>query len=236
MVAFVGNIAAGKSTAIRRLSQSMRLEMDMMKRKKNYKRPIKIVWMLEPTDVWEERGWLEEFCKDPNQNAFWFQFGVFDSHVDKVEEMIKKRKPNETLIIIAERSFYCQRLFWEIQMDMKRAKKQQDEVYLAIWKKWKRFIPEPSMLFYFQTSNLDINMERIKNRSRDGESTYTREYLSLLDSKHKQWFTSPKAFPPDAPQKGVPCVPINADDAYHTDEEALQRLSSTLAAHLVCLV
>ena len=236
MVPFVGNIGTGKSTAIRRLKKSMLLQMEIIRRKKNYTQKVQIAWMLEPTDIWESLGWLEEFYKNPDDNAFWFQLGVFDSHVDKVEELEKHKKHEEVLIIIVELSFYCQRIFWETQMDMERAKKQQDEVYKRMWKKWKRFVPEPSLIFLFKTSDLHINHKRIKSRSRDGETSISMDYLQLLEDKHSKWFKEPRAFPPGGPEKGIRCVYIDTDQPFHEDDKVLQELASTMAAHLICLL
>lgn len=170
LVGVAGIIGVGKSTTLKRLKEKHFLEQQIMQRKKTLRQPVQIVWMLEPSDMWRDLGWLQEFYKDPDANAFWFQFGVFDTHVDALRNAMIDRKGGHTLIVIVERTMYCQRLFWDVQYDLKRAKKQQNEVYVRMWSKWNWFVPEPRLIFFLKTSSLDVAMNRVEKRAREGET------------------------------------------------------------------
>jgi len=64
----------------------------------------------------------------------------------------------------------------------------------------------------------------------------TVEYQQALLTKHRAWFTTPFAFPPDCRDGGIPCEHISADGPYHESEEALKEFAHTVAASIYARV
>lgn len=217
----------------------------------------------ERVDYWQEKGWLQEFYKDRErevqQEALSFQLLVYDTGIENVEQVLKKKKKKSTKevchgifndpdilfigangagtnnnnaspfssslqeeekeekedIIFVERYLYDQLLFWKTQ----NATKMQDESYMRIWRRWRDFIPEPSgyILLHSPTavaSNVEARgrPEELK-ASRDGDFD---EYQKLLAKKHAEYFQEGTARPPEAPEKGFPCLHVNIEKyPYH---------------------
>lgn len=232
-----GIIGVGKSTTLCRLRNTGALKTALQAQ---CDRAVRLVWLLEPSDLWNSLGWLQEFYKDPDANAFWFQFGVFDTHVDAVSDAIAScdtTTTNDVVVIVVERTMYCQRLFWEVQYDLKRAKEQEHQVYVRMWNKWRRFIPEPAMIFYLKTSTLEVAMERVEARAREEEQDgVTKAYQQHLLTKHNAWYTQPVAYPPGCSTQGIPCTHLLSDAPFHTDDNALAQLSYDMAAALKPLI
>ncbi len=144
----------------------------------------------EPVDLWRELGWLEKFYSDPDKYAFAFQLAVFDSQLDAVEvAMANYRASGDTrpLVLLVERTFWDQRLFWQLQVDLGRASADvmHDQVYCGLWSKWRRFMPEPSLVVLFQTSSIQVTMQRLQARGRSEEKT-TPLALSESSSESEQ--------------------------------------------------
>jgi deoxyadenosine/deoxycytidine kinase len=252
-VGLCGIIGVGKSSAIKRFSKTGLLQtiLDSALTVASggwpaaEKRPL-ICFVPEPTKEWREKGWLRTYYADQNEEAFWFQIQVFLSHVEAVKRVIYQAPPDRDLILIQERTIYDQRLFWEQQRTLgyKTATPRHHETYLGIWEHWRHFIPEPSVLLLFETTELQQTMHRVRARARAeelgvsyeadvitaaaaaGESIQeaggvTLNYQEHLLQLHHEWYQVPFAHPPSAPEEGVPCIAINADSPFHTDDHHL---------------
>lgn len=160
----VGAIGCGKSTLIKSFSTGVKV--------------------LESTDKWKKSGILEDFYKDPRNNAFKFQLSVFNDYVDNVDEALQSNP--STLVV--ERSMHCQPLFWGLQPQ----KKGEDEVYRSMWAKWSRLIPEPTHYIFLDTDDVDTLLERISDRGRPGEDGVSHEYQRKLIAAHKAFYTREK--------------------------------------------
>lgn len=231
----------GKSTLLKQLQETDAL-------KKYLPENVQIAIVQEPVDEWREKGWLQQFYEDPSQNAAAFQFLVFDSHVDAIASAIaaarraaaptteaqEKTRANAAnlpptavglQVLLVERSFYCQRLFWQVQVDngCKSANSFYNTAYTRLWEKWRKFVPEPSHLFYLHTSTLDETMKRVDQRDRaeEKQSGLTREYQAQLLAKHEAWYTEPVARPHGAPEEGVPCTHVCVD---RVDEQTIEQI------------
>lgn len=225
IVAVVGVIGAGKSTIIRRLRESEALGQLLRPSYNNW--VPKIEFVLEDSSSWRDSGALAEFYSDTDRNAYWFQTLVLDSHVDKLSEAIAK-KPD---IIIIERSVYCQRIFWEIQVSLGRTNKFEDMAYRGsgldgksgIWRKWEKMIPPPAILLHAEADSLDTVMERVQTRAREAEQKgdgVSREYEHLLLNFHDEVYTSPECSP--FGDRSIPCVKLNTGNDFITNDDTLQ--------------
>lgn len=235
IIAVTGIIGAGKSTIIERLRTSDVLG-NLLKRYYGGWAP-KIICVREKSKEWEESGDLDRFYSDPEGCAYWFQTKVFDSYVDSIDEVMKE-KPD---IIIIERSMYCQRIFWEIQVVLGRSKEHEDRAYRGddlkgnqgIWSKWKKLIPKPDLILYAKTETLDTTMDRVHSRGRDAETTIkgekeedeeetgvTEAYQQMLLDAHDKIYTKYRCNP--FGEESIDCVHVSTDNAFHTNDKILR--------------
>lgn len=62
----------------------------------------------------------------------------------------------------------------------------------------------------------------------------TLAYQEQLHRMHREWFTEPRAHPLGCTDpRGIRCVHVSADDAYHVNDGSLLRLAQLLAGHIV---
>lgn len=211
-----------------------------------------VCFVPEATKEWREKGWLKTYYANQNEEAFWFQIQVFLSHVESVKRVIDAAPKDRDLVLVQERTIYDQRLFWEQQRTLgyKTATPRHHETYMGIWEHWRSFIPEPAVLLMFETTELQQTMLRVRARARaeemgasfsdsellkaSSEGTdgpiqeaggVTLNYQEHLLQLHHDWYQAPRAHPPSAPADGVPCIPVNADAPFHTDDGHLAALA-----------
>jgi deoxyadenosine/deoxycytidine kinase len=166
LMAFSGIVGVGKSTLIKRLRKTGLLQSALPAH-------VHVSFVREPSRLWQERGWLGKFYADPSHNAAAFQFQVFCTYVDAVERTLAEcPSPScQVHVIVVERSFFCQRLFWEQQREggMATADDNYNDAYVLVWERWRRFIPEPDLVFLCTTTHMDSTMRRVQARARAEE-------------------------------------------------------------------
>jgi len=253
-----GIVGCGKTTAIKRLRKSGLLKSALPPN-------VHLTFVREPSRLWRERGWLRAFYANPSHNAAAFQFQAFATYVDAVENALRDDPcpPGcDVHVIIAERSMYDQRLFWVKQCSagMATADTNYDEAYTLIWQRWRRFIPEVDLIFYFQTHDINTTMRRVQARARAEEmgasfssaedqgtdsdaqpqvveqvGGLTLAYQLELQRLHREWYTTPRARPLGCPnvEQGIHCIHVDADAPYHADDGTLQGLAQLLAFHIM---
>jgi deoxyadenosine/deoxycytidine kinase len=101
---------------------------------------------------------------------------------------------NETIIM--ERSIYTDRnCFTELQVECGNMTKMEHETYLAWYNLMEiKFRDEikADYIIYLRTTP-EICYDRIKKRSRNGESSISMEYLQALHDKHEKWLNAESA-------------------------------------------
>jgi deoxyadenosine/deoxycytidine kinase len=171
-----GSIGAGKSTLIKYMK-----ELD-----KAYN---KIEFYEEPVDQWmnfQGHNLLQEFYKDPKENAFALQSYI---NLTKVKQFVSKtNKP----IRLFERSLASsQKCFMPILFKNELLSAKETDIL----KSWADTLSEwfPNQLkidkvIYLQT-NPDKCLERISQRNRSEESNISYEYLVDLHKAHETWIS-----------------------------------------------
>ena len=142
-----------------------------------------------------------------------------------------------SLVVLVERSFYCQRLFWQVQVDnaCASANALYNDAYVRLWSKWRHFIPEPSHMFFLYTSELDETMRRVdaRDRAEEKKSGLTKAYQAQLLAKHEAWYTEPVARPPGCPTEGVPCTRICLDEGEERLKNAVLAICDRVRGHIL---
>ena len=244
LVGFSAVIGVGKTSLIERLKKTCALQRAL--KEEHGLHPF-VVFVLEPEGMWEENingvltNWLQEFYKDRDMNAHPFQTIVFDTHVTVVEEAVQKAReecaPGQDIVIVVERTMYDQLLFWKLQVDdaLKTTTPIFDAAYMKIWKRWCRFIPQVSLIFFLKTRALRTTMERLSRRQ--GGDGVPLEYQQKLLKKHESWYTEPAAFPPNCTvQGGVPCRHIEMNAPFHEDDGVLYEMAKEMAMPLAKII
>ena len=178
-----GNIGTGKTTFCELLKQFMRFQ--------------KFNWMvvLEPVEQWmslktrEGSNLLAEFYKDQEKYSFSFQMNSFISRSKSIHDTISENPDLDVLFV--ERSVFTDKLCFT---GMLYESGKMNELEYQIYNEWHSklvndFSLEAFGFVYLQT-NPETSLERIKKRSRDGESNIPLEYLSALHEKHESWLSS----------------------------------------------
>lgn len=168
-----GNIGAGKSEFIKALNTE----------------EYKVVQ--EPVDIWENIGILTEFYKDPKRWAYTFQSLAFVSRLSLVWSEIANNHLNKPVIL--ERSIYTDKnCFTELQLDFGNMNEIEHKTYVAWYtlaeQKFAKDVKADAIIYLRTTP--EICFERIKKRSRNGESSISIEYLTALHDKHEKWLNA----------------------------------------------
>jgi len=168
-----GNIGSGKSTLLNHL-------------KKYFGDGSKIIFADEPVDEWNTIKdavgvtMLEKFYKDQKAYSFSFQMMAYISRLHILKTIVRE---NPTAVIITERSLHTDRLvFAKMLFDSGLI----EDVNYQIYLKWfDSFVDEYpiSGVIYVKTKP-EICFERIKKRSRTGESDIPMDYLIKCDEYH----------------------------------------------------
>jgi deoxyadenosine/deoxycytidine kinase len=170
-----GNIGGGKTTLIEHLRKVQNIG------------ERKVVVVEEPVHVWEqikdENGTpiLKLFYENTKEHAFPFQMAAF---ISRLEVLKKAMKDNQGAIIVTERSLYTDRdVFAKMLFDSGDISLVNYTIYL----KWFDLFAEdyPIHKQIYISANPEVCYERIKKRSRDGESNIQLDYLRNCHEYHE---------------------------------------------------
>jgi deoxyadenosine/deoxycytidine kinase len=168
-----GNIGSGKSTLLEKL-------------KEYYKNDKNIIFAQEPVDEWQSikdangTSMLEKFYQDQKTYSFPFQMMAYISRLHILKTIVRE---NPGAVIVTERSLYTDKMvFAKMLFDTGLIEDVNYQVYL----KWFDSFAEEYSISGIIYVNADpkICYERIKRRSRTGESDIPLDYLVKCDKYH----------------------------------------------------
>ena len=182
LISLEGNIGAGKSTLLEKLADKLaREEADAQK---------KWVFLREPVHIWEtirdEQGetMLSKFYADTAKYAFAFQIMAYTTRLHELRRLLREHP--DCYGIICERSLEADK---HIFAKMLHADGTMEDVMYQIYDRY--FAEYESE---FQLSGLiyvdadpAVCFERIKQRSREGESSIPLSYLETCRDYHETW-------------------------------------------------
>lgn len=168
VVSVTGCIGAGKSTFTSCMEEGGLFAKMLHEVTGKKGRAPRIAYMQENLDDWTREvdggpGMLEWYYQSPKTRCLPFQMFVFDQFVTGLWELLTKGAWD---VIITERNFPCQELFYHIQEGRTPRK---DMIYYPMYLKWSALVPKPALTVYLEPASVDQLMTRVRLRGRDGE-------------------------------------------------------------------
>lgn len=203
-----GNIGSGKTTFVDTLQQK-------------YQNDAKYSCITEPVNEWlslkdkDNKSILEKFYEDQNKWSFAFQMNSFISRTHKVS--------NDTSSIkFIERSVYTDKYCFATNCyNMGNMNKIEYDIYCK-WHDWlcDNFKVKPSGFIYLKTDP-SVSYDRIKKRSRTGESDIPLDYLELLHNNHEEWMKQET-------KNGIPVLYIDVTDNFYDNDKQLEQILKSI--------
>lgn len=164
-----GNIGAGKSTLLACLREICPAASIVQE-------PV-LDWQELQTD--EKRGLLESFYSDQKTYAFQLQMFALLTRFQAVHECTQFND-----LVVAERSILSDNCVFAHTLKKNGCLSTSESDILQRWSRYfSTRLPE-SILIYIKTP-VDVCMDRIKQRAREGEENITPAYLSQLEAEHQ---------------------------------------------------
>jgi len=164
-IAVAGNIGAGKSTLVTRLSQRLRW--------KPYFEPV------------AENPYLADFYADMKRWAFESQVFFLSYRMQSHNELL--RVPSS---VVQDRSVYEDAEIFATNLYNQGNISERDfKTYRNLYELFVALLDPPDLLIYLRVP-VDVLMERIKTRGREFESGITTEYLLHLNDLYEKWIDS----------------------------------------------
>lgn len=186
---------------------------------------VKIVYLQEPIDEWTDiqgANLLDMFYKDGPRNAYTFQTWTFITRVEQLEKCIADLPQDTNVIIFVERSRNSDRNVFGQTLHDDGVISDMEWVMYNKWFNWlSGKAPKIDKTLYLRTSNVDINMSRIKKRNRPEEAQITLEYLQSLHDKHEAWLY-------DDPINASDITVIDADVDFEHSEQRFDEIVQQL--------
>jgi deoxyadenosine/deoxycytidine kinase len=141
----------------------------------------------EPVDRWVETGLLQLFYNETERWAYTFQTKAFYDRIIEAKNVFEQVQ-NTCDIILMERSPLSDRIFMKTLSEEGKLTPLENVLYKEWCDMWQTLLPfTPSLVVYLKT-DLKTSMNRLKQRSRDGEGGVTEEYQARLTTHHDEVF------------------------------------------------
>lgn len=174
IISIDGNIGSGKSTLLSHLKSKLNID--------------NVVFLKEPVDEWEKikdkegKTILQNFYEDQKKYSFSFQMLAYITRLNIIKEAIKN---NPNAIIITERSLYTDKMvFAKMLFDDGLINEIDYQIYSHLFDSFAPEYPVHKIIYVNTLPNICI--DRIKKRSRTGETNIQLEYLENLDKYHNE--------------------------------------------------
>ena len=176
--AIEGNVGSGKSTLIKYLEK---IKINMQ--------GYKIIFLPEPVEEWKKiknkngSNIIEGYYKNENKYGFSFQINALISRISQIRKALLS---STNTIFIIERSVHTDKhVFCKMLYDNGVIDKINYEVYLRWYDEFQKDMMISGIIYV--NTDIENSHKRIKIRNRKGEENISKEYLTKLDTYHKNW-------------------------------------------------
>ena len=156
-----GIIGVGKSTLAEKLGKELKANV-----------------LYEPV---KENEYLNKFYKDMNKYSFPMQVYLLNKRFEQHQQMVWSGKNT-----IQDRSIYEDVIFAKMLRESKMMEELDFQTYRSLFQNMSNFLHRPDLIIYLDVKP-EIALERIKNRSRNCESTIPLDYLKDLQKGYEDW-------------------------------------------------
>ena len=178
LISIEGNIGAGKSTIIDNLKEHMKGNTDVM-------------FLKEPVDIWEsikdkktDENILQKFYNDPNKYAFSFQVMAYVTRLSTIRTAIRENP--DCRVIICERSLDADRnIFAKMLYEDGKIEDIHYQIYLHFYEEYVKDYKLDGIVYI--NADAEVCYNRTVKRSRNGESSITKEYLQQCKDYYDEW-------------------------------------------------
>lgn len=176
VIAVEGILSVGKSTLLKNCLIPILIE-----------RGWKVTLVDEPVEKWCKDDLLKRFYEDPKRYSYHFQTKAFHDRVRECQKQFKKYG-NDTDVFLLERSVFSDTIFMKTLHHQGMVDEMEMRHYEEWWELWEEVMPFRPDLFIYLKPDLEVCMDRLRERSRDGEEGVSEEYQALLQSYHDEFF------------------------------------------------
>lgn len=179
IISIDGNIGSGKSTLLAHLKESLKYNKN-------------VIFLKEPVDEWESvtdennKTILQNFYENQKKYSFSFQMLAYITRLNLIKEAIKN---NPNSIIITERSLYTDKMvFAKMLYEDGLINSIDYQIYIKLFESFAHEYPVHKIIYV--KTNPEVCINRIKKRSRTGETNIQLNYLINLDKYHNDMVES----------------------------------------------
>lgn len=214
-ISIEGNIGSGKSTLLNIIGRHFDSFLETQQ---------------EPTHLWMDyKGMnpLEMFYENPKDNAHSFQIFAASTRSDLNNHQMTKK------IRICERSLDSDFLFASVYKKNGSFSPLDIIAYDSVFRALKNSQKNPIHGRIYLRCDPLTSLERIKMRSRDGESKLELDYIQCIHDLHDGWLLSSSSNDNDNEDESVPVLVVNWDDQSISNEMDLRRALLTIFSFIV---
>ena len=143
----------------------------------------------EPVDGWVKSGLLSTFYSDVSRYGYLFQTKVFHDRIRECQKGFEKYNGN-THFVFVERTIYTDTIFMEQLYKSGKIQQIEWDCYQEWCSVWEGFMPFNIDLDIYLRPSLNVAMDRLRKRNREGENGITEEYQQNLFTAHDEKFRS----------------------------------------------
>ncbi|VVB70043.1 Thymidylate kinase [uncultured archaeon] len=176
IIVIEGNISQGKTT----LMDGLAKKLSQLQKK--------VYVVKEPVDKWQEVGILQEYYKNPKENAYKFQTYA---HITKINNLVSLQSSLSNYdYVILERSIDSDILFVEANRD--NFTDVEYQMYLDWCSTFRPLVKSfdfQNATFVFLQNHVETCYQRVRSRNRAGEEHITLDYLRKLEALYNKYMS-----------------------------------------------
>ena len=179
----------------------------------------------EPVEKWKNNGSLKQFYNDPSRRGYQFQTRVFHDRVKECQEMHRKHG-DSTDIFLLERSVFTDILFMNLLHESQTIDESEYRDYKDLWTMWEKVMPFRPDLFIYLRPDIEVVMERLHKRNREGEETVSTDYQRSLQIQHDNFLGGDYVY--NESLRNIPCHHLRINCDFRKDKDIKLKISEEI--------